>query len=426
MDRHIIDHIIPKEAEGTYYTVDFPVPSGLERVTVSYSYKRLSGKMGRLAKIVNIVDLGLMDCGGQFLGWSGSAKSMVFVGPYASTNGYLMTGIESGEWSIIVGAYKIPDGGLEVRYEIEYTRKGTRWLTGDTHMHSNASDGQHGVATLAEKARCAGLDFIAVSNHNNYAENLNLPVVPGLTLVPAVEWTHYRGHMNFFGVAAPFENSFVANSEEEMLALVAEARAKGAVISVNHPKCTLCPYLWQSEDAFDLVEVWNGPMRKVNTDAIAWWHDMLVRGRRIPLVGGSDYHRDRHPVRFAHPVTRVYARSPKAKDILDAIARGNSYVMASTGGVMLDIRCENAMMGDAVDWREGMKLSIYAEGLRAGINLKLITSEGVAGQWGHLRRDKFETEVTAAQGWRFAYLVAARNLFGWEYVRAITNPIYFN
>ena len=426
MNNHIIEHHIPKEAEGTYYTIPFPVPEGLERVTVSYSYKRLSGAVGRLRDMVNVVDLGLMDGEGRFLGWSGGARDTVFVGPYASTKGYKMTGLTPGEWQIIVGAYQIPAGGLPVRYEVTYTPKGPRWLSGDLHMHSDASDGQHDMFTLAGMALKEGLDFIAVANHNNTAENLHLPVVPGLTLLSAVEWTHYRGHMNFFGVAEPFENSFIANSEEEMLALVADAKAKGALVSVNHPKCGLCPYLWDSEDCFDLVEVWNGPMRKANLDAIAWWHDMLMSGRKIPLVGGSDYHKDKQPVRFAHPITRVYAQSPGAGDILAAIAGGHSYVTSSVDGVVLDMRCGNAGIGDTIVLHEGLALSVSAENLRVGTRLKLVTSDGTAAEWKRFSNQTIAAQIPVLPSWRFAYLIASKTLMGRELVRAVSNPVYFD
>jgi len=425
MNHHDIEHIIPKQAEGTYYVILFPVPEGLERVTVSYSYKRLSGKAGRASDIINVVDLGLMDGEGRFLGWSGGARSEVFVGPYASTKGYKMTQLTPGQWRIIVGAYKIPAGGLPVRYEITYTPKGPRWLSGDLHLHSDASDGQHDIFTLAKKAQKVGLDFIAAANHNNTSENLHLPVVPGLTLLPAVEWTHYRGHMNFFGVAEPFENSFIANSEEEMLALIADAKARGALVSVNHPKFGLCPYLWQSGDCFDLVEVWNGPLHKANLDAIAWWHGMLTRGKKLPLVGGSDYHRDRHPVRFAHPITRVYAKSPGAADILEAIADGHSYVTASMDGVALDLRCGGAGVGDTVAMQEGLTLHIAAEHVRRGVRLKLVTAEGTAAEWKRFPRGKITAQMPVSLSWRFAYLVATRKIFGWEFLRAVSNPVYF-
>ena len=418
MPNHIVNHHIPKKAEGTYYTIPFPVPAGLEKITVSYSYRRKNGNTS------NIVDLGLTDSGGRFLGWSGSARNTVFVGPHSSTNGYLMTDITPGEWRIIIGAYRIPQDGLDVRYEISYTPKAPHWLTGDLHMHSDASDGQHDIATLAKKAVKAGLDFIAVSNHNNYAENFHLPAVPGLTLIPAVEWTHYMGHMNFYGAAAPFENSFIANSEEEMLALAKTAKAAGALISANHPKCELCPYLWKSDNVFDIIEVWNGPMLPRNLRAIRWWHEMLCSGRKIPIVGGSDYHRDKSPVRLARPATRVFAASPSAKDILSAVSSGHSYITSSPSGTELELSCEGAMMGDSIEWRPGMEITIGASKLPTGSTVKLITSQGVQAQWKHFRHGKLEARLLVTKEWRFAYITVAQNFPGFERIMAVSNPVY--
>jgi len=419
MENHIINHNIPKSAEGTYYTILFPVTGGLERVSITYTYERGEGR--------NVVDLGLMDGNKNFLGWSGSDKATVFVGPHNSTPGYHMTDITPGQWHIIVGAYKIPDGGLPVRYQISYTPSHPRWLTGDLHIHSNASDGQHDIPTLAKKAIKKGLDFIAVANHNNYSENLNLPKIPNLTLIPAVEWTHYKGHMNFYGVPAPFA-SFIANSEEEMLKLIADAKAKGALISVNHPKDPGCPYLWESTSCFDTVEVWNAPMRKSNMDAIAWWHNLLLTGKKIPLIGGSDYHRDWHPALFAHPVTRVYAKSPSSQDILEAIKNGHAYVAATKRSAELSLHCtgidgEILIMGDSVKWHDGLTLTVNAKNLGAGMVLQLITAEGVAHTW---RKNQLPACVKVMPEWRFAYLIAVRKIFKFRRVAVITNPIYFS
>lgn len=427
MKNHHINHDIPKSAEGTYYTIPFPVPEGLERVTVSYKYPKVAARKGKgpISETLSVVDLGLMDGEGRFLGWSGGARDSVFVGPYASTKGYHMTPLTPGEWKIIVGAYRIPTAGLRVQYDISYTPKGPRWFSGDLHMHSDASDGQHDIPTLTRMAREAGLDFIAVANHNNFSENLNLPVVPGLTLLPAVEWTHYKGHMNFFGAKAPFDNSFIANSEDEMRGLIAEARKKGALISANHPKCSLCPYLWESDD-FDLIEVWNGPMRPANLRNIAWWHEMLLAGRRLPIVAGSDFHRDRHPVRFGHPITRVYANSPAAEDILAGIAGGHSYLTSSAKGPALDLRCGDAGLGDSLPMQQGLTLTVSAQHLRPGVKLRLVTSEGTAAKWSRHPGGKITAEVAVQPAWRFAYLVAERRVFGMDLVRGITNPVFFD
>ena len=62
MEKLVIDHLVEKNREGSYYTLPFSVPEGVRSLTVRYSYP----KQG------NVIDLGLEDGQGQFLGWSGS------------------------------------------------------------------------------------------------------------------------------------------------------------------------------------------------------------------------------------------------------------------------------------------------------------------------------------------------------------------
>ncbi len=416
-----IIHKIPKEREGTYYTVPFTVGEGVEKINIRYSYPNATkGLLGDLHP-VNTIDIGLMDQNGCFLGWSGSARSEISVGEFSSTKGYLSQPILPGEWKIIVGAYHVADEGLDVTYDIEFIKKERRLLFGDLHIHSDASDGKYDSLTLASIAKKRGLDFIALANHNNFSENLYLPHENDLTFIPAVEWTHYKGHMNFFGVKVPFENSFIANNEEEMEKLVAHARSLGAVISVNHPKCGICPYLWESED-FDMVEIWNGPMRPTNSRGIAFWTELLKKGRHVPAVGGSDYHKPFMPVRLGNPVTAVLSESRGEKDILSAISHGHSFITSGVDKVKLMINCGEAIMGDTVIGNERL-LSIEAENLK-GEDLVLVTDKG---EETAVKRcfGEVNTGLSLPADISFAYLKAVYRAANKEYVRAITNPVYF-
>jgi len=417
LENQVIAHLVRKEDEGKYLTLPFDVPEGLDSITVSYRYP---GK-GHLR---NLIDIGLEDAQGRFLGWSGSARESVTVGEYDATPGYLMGPVLSGRWMILIGAYHVEAEGVKVTYEIQFHPKQAKWLFGDFHMHSDASDGQHDIATLAKMAKTRGLDFIAVTNHNNYAENLRLPHYPGLTLVPGVEWTHYKGHMNFFGIERPFRDSFVANSREEMRRIIREAREDGAVISVNHPKCNFCPYLWGDEDCFDMVEVWNGPMRPVNLRGIEWWTQMLRSGRRIAAVGGSDFHHDHRPVHMAHPVTAVYSASRSAADIVDAALHGHSYMMNGRDGVRLSLSCAGKSFGDIVEANEEHAVWFAAENAPKGTVLRLI---GAQGELARIRRKGGRIEGKAiVKDTPFVYLIASVRLPGFgDYPLSVSNPVYF-
>jgi len=75
-----------------------------------------------------------------------------------------------------------------------------RWITVDTHMHTNYSDGAHSVQELAENANKYGCDAIAITDHGNY--NLTTlfndtyfqeieragAAFPALTVIPGLEW----------------------------------------------------------------------------------------------------------------------------------------------------------------------------------------------------------------------------------------------
>lgn len=414
MDKIVLNHMTEKCREGSYYKVPFLVPDGVRSVTVRYSYPKSNG---------NVIDLGLEDEKGQFLGWSGSSRSSVKVSEYDATPGYFMEKVNAGEWNILVGAYHVQESGVPVCYEIEFEEEGAAWLFGDFHTHSDASDGQYDIPTLAKKAKSIGLDFLAVTNHNNYCENFSLPKLPGLTLIPGVEWTHYKGHMNFFGVQQPFTGSFIANDQTEMENLIREAKDNGAIISVNHPKCPLCPYLWESEDAFEMMEVWNGPMRKANRDAVDWWTKMLQQGRRIPAVGGSDYHRAHEPVRMGNPVTAVYAKSPSVKDIMEAAAGGHSYITNDIKGVRLALECDGKSFGDEITSSENMTFQVKATNMPVNSVLRLIDRNGVLAELSGKGGTVSETIAARAEG--FLYLLAVQKMVrNRERILAISNPVY--
>ena len=411
-----IKHIIPKEKEGQYYTLPFDVPEGVEKITVSYDYyKPTKGLMGDL-KPSNTIDIGLMDEKGNFLGWSGSAHKTICVGQYDSSAGYLCQKINKGKWQIIIGAYHVMDDGVEVTYNIDFEYEGEKLLYGDLHMHSTASDGVFSAYELGKLAREKGLDFIGVANHNNFSENLHLPHIDGLTFIPAVEWTHYKGHMNFFGVAAPFENSFIANTEEEMRSIISHAKELGAVISVNHPCCPVCPYKWDDNEAFDMMEIWNGPMRPSNAKAVEWWTSLLRSGRKIPAVGGSDFHKPKQLARLGNPVTAVYTESGSAEDILSAIKKGNCFVTEGKDGVKIKLSYGSCVMGQTAEYDENTWLKIYADTEKVTI----VTDKGEK----ELKLKNGSVKVKLRKV-KFAYIKVYKGFGKLKRICAISNPVYF-
>lgn len=410
----IIKHHVPKEKEGTYYSIEFDVPENVETVSVEYSYDAIhTGFMADLLPS-NTIDLGLADESGRFLGWSGSAKRKVHVGEYDSTSGYLTQKINPGKWQILIGAYRLADDGVDVEYNIEFTKKAPRWLYGDLHVHSTASDGKWDASEIGRNARALGLDFVALANHNNYAENLSLPHVDGLTFLPAVEWTHYKGHINLFGVSNPFGDRFIANSKEEMLALLDNARSRGALVSVNHPDCPLCPYLWDDDEAYDAIEIWNGPMTKRNVKAIERWTSLLKQGRRLPAFGGSDFHKPHWIAKLGNPVTCVYSESPSPADILKAMRLGHCFITDHVGSAEIRIEYGDKIMGDVATYSETTPLIVRSDAKR--VILVTDSEERTL----EIINGKAEADVRGAK-FVYAKIISGAN----KKIVAVTNPIYF-
>ena len=65
----------------------------------------------------------------------------------------------------------------------EPIRRGEAWYAGDLHVHTLHSDGSVSAAAAARAAREAGLDFIAITDHNNTTHELETTDAPGLLAI---------------------------------------------------------------------------------------------------------------------------------------------------------------------------------------------------------------------------------------------------
>lgn len=380
---HLELHIEPSQ-QGTYFTLPFRIPEPIERLTLSYRYPRHDGEetlVGEEGFIphdeINIIDLGLIDPSGRQVGVSGSDKTEITISETLATPGYRPCQLGAGEWQILVGAYKVAPQGVTVLYEIQMQPKSLRLLKGDLHAHTLASDGVHTVEELAWKARRNGLDFLAITDHNQMISAAELPRIPGLTLIPGVEWTHYQGHANFLGIDRPYDAPFFTNTPEEARQRFESARARGALITLNHP---FEPGMGINFDInslpFDCLEIWNGPMRESNLRAVGLWQSLLAAGQKVPACGGSDYHRDTPFIFLGGPTTCVYAQSAGPSDILAALQAGQSYITFAPNGPGLDFTAGDAIVGGRVDWHDIKEAQLSVTGLLAGDVVRVVTADG--------------------------------------------------
>ena len=379
-----IPSFIEHDRQGTYFTLPFSMPANTESFSLTYSYERHHETESQMEngsfvsrKEINIIDLGLIAPDGTQVGASGSDKLSIFVSETHATPGYHPCKLVPGEWQIIVGAYKVADTGVDVRYELSFSTKYLRLYKGDLHTHTLASDGVLRIGELAQHAQSNGLDYLAITDHNLTVPIDTLLEHARLTLIPGIEWTHYQGHANFLGVDKPYDEPFLANSFEEVQAHFTSARSRGAFISINHPCDPVCPFLFDMNSLpFDCLEVWNGPMRGSNLQAIGLWQSMLMAGKKVPICGGSDYHRDSLLLFPGGPTTCVYAMSASSDDILSALKQGHAFITYSAHGPILEMTAGEAILGDSVEFSRLKQVEYTAHGLFTGDVVQIVTAHG--------------------------------------------------
>ena len=429
-----LDLFIEHNREGTYLTLPFSMPAGTESLTLAYRYERhhetetpMANGSFAARQEINIIDLGLIAPDGSQVGASGSDKCEIALSELRATPGYRPTALAAGEWQILVGAYKIAPAGVRVTYELTFTPKHLRLLKGDLHTHTLASDGVLTVEELGWRAARHGLDFVAITDHNQMLSAEALPHIPGLTLIPGMEWTHYQGHANFLGVDRPYEGSFATHTPAEARDRFDSARQRGALITINHPFEEGMGFgLDLNSLPYDCLEIWNGPMRESNLRAIGFWQSLLSAGKRVPICGGSDYHRDTPFLFLGGPTTCVYAQSASPADILSALRQGHAYIVFAPNGPSLELNAGEALLGDSLPWSAGQEMEITVTGLFAGDVVRVVTAGGTT------------TLLQAPAAGRFhtAYPVDGPGFARVEILRAflpglpmlpalISNPIYF-
>ncbi len=435
MTELILHRHVSAAEQGLYLLVPFDMPPNTAQMDLHYVYQSHSSEPitlpdGRFThtKRLNIVDIGLIAPDGTQVGASGSSRSKIMVSEVNATPGYQPHPLTPGKWQIILGAYVIAPEGVDVSITIGFTPKVPRWLCGDLHVHTLASDGSLPLDHLARHARIHGLDFVAITDHNQPVKRAAFPKVEGLTIIPGQEWTHYKGHSNFLGLEQPYQGSFIANSQEEVQSIFRQAHQNGALIVINHPYEINFGFQYDLNSLdYDLLEVWNGPIRPTNLEAIARWDAMLKAGRKQVAVCGSDYHEDTFFQRLASPCIYVLADSNSDSDILKAVKAGRSYFAFSPTRLQLLLEVDGQTYGASLAWRQGMQATLKGLALEKGDVIRLITQEGTQDVLTAPEKGNFETTlpVTSPGYWR---LEVWRTFFSFlpPMPALVTNPIWFD
>jgi hypothetical protein len=351
-------HYTPEDrARSIYQYVSFEVPAASPGVAIRYHHDQADA----------VVDLGLFDPDG-FRGWSGGARRHAVVTPDGATPGYLPGPLPAGRWSVVLGLHRVPPAGVtvEVGWDLgaEPPRPppapppptarpprrdlpapdGWRWIAADLHTHTQHSDGALHVDELAALAAGRGVDLLAVTDHNTVSHHPHLARAgahAGIRLLPGQEVTTDQGHANCFGAVGWID------FREPPDRWLAEAEARGALLSINHPLAGDCAWTFPEVPPAPLVEAWHCTWDRRSLDALRWF-----QRHRAVAVGGSDFHDHGAGGLPGQPTTWLLVPDePEAlddRDLLDVLTAGATTLSAEPHGPCL-LRDEGALIACDAD-----------------------------------------------------------------------------
>lgn len=350
---------------GSYLYLPFEVPPGVNRIDVSTSKQVAEAKIG----------VGLFDHRGAgyqspgFRGIYGEERSSFSVASHEASEAFLPGPIVPGEWTVVIPTFPGPPTPVTVTIQLSHgpQRPARRiepapdtvidrpgWYRGDLHAHTpHSSDAWSSGSALtprmwAEAAVELGLDFVAVTDHNVVAQNLQLRSdakgLPVLLLAGEEMTNWFHGHATVSGIdpgdwldwrqtpaGLPLPTGQAGARITDFLR---DARALGGFVSAAHPFGLHLSWQFLGEGIADpaalpdALEVWTGQWQPDDEAALRAWDALLARGSRIVANGGSDMHglNNSEALLPGTPTTVVCASALSRAAILDALRRGRCFI----------------------------------------------------------------------------------------------------
>lgn len=254
---------------------------------------------------------------------------------------------------IVVSAFLFVCCAEHYEFEVADTT-GMRWYKGNTHTHTNMSDGDSPPEVVAQWYKDHGYQFLVLSDHNVFVDPQRLSEITDSTfvLIPGEEITtrvkEKRVHINGLNIPGLIEPHIDSTVVETIQQNVDAVRGVRGVPHINHPN-----FRWSisAEDIFKvkndrLLEIFNGHPLVHNLGGGDWpgmeevWDQLLTRGKTIYGIAVDDAHhfQGEFSAQRSNPGrgwVAVRAHSLDPAEIVRNLDNGLFY--ASTGVVLEDI-----------------------------------------------------------------------------------------
>ena len=212
-------------------------------------------------------------------------------------------------------------------------RSGDFWiLAGDFHVHAFPGDGTLTPFSLREEASRAGLDVIAVVNHNAFAAPRLIPWMSTSVDLPLVIASEEITHSDYHMIAVGIDRRI--SPELPVSRTVAAVHSAGGIAIAAHPGRIFLAYDEDALSAVDGTEVARAERRE---DYRREYVDAFERARRlnphVAPIGSSDFHATPS---LGASRTLLFVRERTRSGVLDAIRAGRTVAENDRGEMFGD------------------------------------------------------------------------------------------
>ncbi|MEX2682228.1 MAG: CehA/McbA family metallohydrolase [Candidatus Sigynarchaeota archaeon] len=237
--------------------------------------------------------------------------------------------------------FKYHDSYLDV--DIIYPRRRPAGVAPDTflvdfHTHTTASDGLLSPSQLVAWSISNGYDGLVVSDHNTMdaveaVKEAAARMNPAFVVIPGVEFTSLRAHMNLIGVRTPMKRpNLLWPSKKTIKKAIEHAHAEGGVVQFNHPAwypykvLKHLPRAWWLAQGIDGWEVYNG-FGFIDEGALDFIKQH--KGDRVMFASaGTDVH---DPAKHHRVYTEVLTEDRSVEGVIAALKAGRTRVFHVMG-----------------------------------------------------------------------------------------------